>query len=529
VRRAAGPAGTAARACARAAVPAAAVAAVATLLAADVLAARAAAETGAGRREAYAEHVVGLSVTYQGWNEDRPWAKTRPGVRTTTAVVVEGGRLLTTAQMLEDATFMTADKFGRPTRARPRIAFVDPEINLALLSVDDPQFFADLKPAPLAPHTPVEETLRTVRWRNQQLESAASRVKRYLVESSYLGQVEHAFLTVQTDLDGGGWAEPVFADGRLVGITVSQDEQRARVIPVEILARFLERARRPDAYRPFPVFGALWQLNTDAALTAWLGQTGTPRGILIRQVPWGSSGCGTLKPWDILLEIDGRPIDAEGFFAHPRFGRLRFPAVFVTERAAGDTIPIRVMRGGRTLDLTMTLRPSRSGEALIPSQGWSEPPPFLIAGGLVFRELTGEYLQTWGREWSAEAPLRLVSLYSTARYAQAPDRRRIVILKGVIPSSYTIGYHGLEDLPVVSVNGVPVDSLADVDEALRSPADDYHTIVLEPNGDTREVVLDAAGLEAATDEILEEYRIPSARRLPAAPPPDPGPACPGDY
>ena len=482
----------------------------------------------AARRESYDLNVVSLSVTYQSWNEDRPWAKTRPGVRTASAVVVEGSRLLTTAQMVEDATFIQADKFGRSSRAHPRVFFVDREVDLALLAVDDPAFFADLKAAPLAEHTPTAGTLRSVRWRDQQLESAASRVKGFLVEESSLGHVEHPFLTVQTDLNAGGWAEPVFADGRLVGITVSQNEQRGRVIPIEIVARFLEKASHPGTYRPFPVFGTLWQINTDPAVAAWLGQSGEPRGILIRQVPWGSSGCGVLKPWDILLSIDGRPIDSEGFFAHPRFGQLRFPAIFVVDRVPGDVVAIQVLRSRRVIDLKMPLRAYPAAQALIPSQSGPEPPPYLVAGGLVFRELTADYLRTWGSEWPSDAPLRLIGLYNIERFAQAPERRRIILLKSVLPSSYTIGYHGLEDLPIEAVNGQAVDSLEDVVEALRRPADGLHTIVLEPNGDRREIVLDAEGMEAATAQIMEEFHVPQAVRLSASLPSDPGPPCPGD-
>ncbi len=499
-----------------------------TILIALLLSVVAVSPAAAARRESYELNVVALSVTYQGWNEDRPWAKTRPGVRNTSAVVVGGGRLLTTAQMVEDATFIQADKFGRSSRAHPRVLFVDREVDLALLAVDDPAFFADLKTAPLAEHTPTEGTLRSVRWRNQQLESAASRVKGFLVEASHLGHVEHPFLTVQTDLDAGGWAEPVFADGRLVGITVSQNEQRGRVIPIEIVARFLERAAQPATYRPFPVFGTLWQLNTDPAVAPWLGQSGEPRGILVRQVPWGSSGCGVLKPWDILLSIDGRPIDAEGFFPHPDFGQLRFPAIFVADRVPGDAVAIQVLRGGRIVDLAMTLRAYPVAQALIPSRGGPDPPSYLVAGGLVFRELTADYLRTWGSDWLSAAPLRLIGLYNIVRFAQTPERRRIILLKTVLPSSYTIGYQGLEDLPIETVNDQAIDSLEDVVEALRRPVDGLHTIVLEPNGYRREIVLDAEGMEAATKQIMDEYHIPEAMRLSAALPSDPGPPCPGD-
>jgi len=480
-------------------------------------------------REVYEQSVVALTVTYQGWDADRPWAKQRPGVRQASAVVVEGSRLLTTAQIVADATFLQADKFGRSTRANPRVEFVDPEIDLALIAVDDPAFFSDLVAAPLAALAPSEGTLRTVRWRNQQLESAASRVKRIVVESSTFTSVEHPFLTVETDLDGGGWAEPVFLEGQLVGITVSQNERRARVLPVEILARFLERAKEPATYRPFPVFGALWQLNTDPALTAWLGQVGEPRGILIRQIPWGSSACGVLEPWDILLSIDGQPIDAEGFFAHPRYGQLRFPAIFVIDRTAGEVVPIQVLRGGVSLDLRMMLRAYPAAQELIPAESGSGAPPYRIAGGLVFRELDGEYLRTWGRDWASEAPLRLLGRFNTEQNGQTPERRRIVLLTAVLPSAYTIGYHGLENLPVETVNGIVIDSIEGLNRALERPQDGFHTIVLAPNGFRREIVLEAAGLEAATAEILEEYGIPAAGRASAPLPFDPGPPCPGDY
>ena len=45
-------------------------------------------------------------------------------------------------------------------------------------------------------------------------------------------------------------------------------------------------------------------------------------GVLIRQVPWGSSACGVLEPRDILISVDGRSIDAEGFYTDPRLGQL---------------------------------------------------------------------------------------------------------------------------------------------------------------------------------------------------------------
>ncbi len=481
-------------------------------------------------RDPYGASVVGVVVSYQGWDEQRPWVKKNPGVRRGSGVVVEGKAILTTAEMVAGATLVQLETFGRATHVEAEVAAVDPECNLALLSVSASGFFDDLKPVQLAAATPTEGTLRTVRWQSQQLEASASRVKRIQVEESWYGVLEHAFLQVQTDLVSGGWGEPVFTDDHLVGLTVSQgNDQRARVIPVEVVSRFVSRARAPGGYRAFPVFGVKWQVNEDRALAAWLGQSGPPAGIVIRQVPWGSSGCGSLQPLDILLAVDGLPIDANGFVTHPSFGRVGFAQLLVERHVAGDSVPLRVLRKGHEISLSMTLRDYPVADDLIPARRWNQPPSYAIVGGLVFRELDGEYLRSWGGDWFKDAPLRLTTMYSLFAEAQTPERRRIVILSGVLPSSYNIGYQDLEEIAVAAVNGRPVASMDDLVGALGVPVDGLDTVTFEPNALRSEIVLDAASLDAATAEILKTFGISGAVRLPAAPLPDPGPACAGMF
>lgn len=479
-------------------------------------------------RDALRGGVVGLAVTFQGWDEDRPWSKTDPGSRRAVGVVVPGPFILTPARMIDDATFIQIEKFGRPTQAPTRVAFSDAEIGLALLAVDDPAFFADLRPVTLADRTPVEGTVQSVRWQDQQLESAASRVKRFRVAEAFLGRLQHAFLEVQTDMQGGGWGEPVFLEDRLVGITVAQErDQRARIVPVEILAAFLARARDPGSYRPFPVFGVKWQVNKDRALAAFLGQSGPPRGVVVRDVPWGSSGCGVIEPRDILLSIDGVEIDAEGFYTHPRLGQILFPHHLVERHAAGDEVPVTLLRAGRLVEATIRLRDNPVALALIPERRGDEPPPYVVAGGLVLRELDADYLRSWGADWLTKAPLPLLTRYYLDQDEQQPGRRRIVILASVLPSEYDIGYQDLRNLVVESVNGMPIDSIQDVAEALARPGDGFHTIAFEPNPTRREAILDAASFEDATAKALETYDIPAAIRLRSAPPPDGGPVCGG--
>jgi S1-C subfamily serine protease len=480
--------------------------------------------------ESAQSQVVRLVVTHQQWDPDRPWAKKNPKTDQPSGVIVKGPYILTTARMIADATLIQVKKYGRGAQATARPFLVDRDINLALLEVDPPDFFDDLRPCLLGRETPTRGVLRTVRWKGQQLESSASRVRRFEVHDAYLSDLAHVFLFAQTDMSAGGWAEPVFNDdGRLVGITESQDKLQARIIPAEIITKFLNQVGELDPYRGFPVFGALWQVNTNPDLAAYLGQAGEARGVLIRQIPWGSSACGVLKPRDILLSINDMPINAEGFYTHPRLGQVRFTHIFTDGHAVGDTVPLRVIREGRELNLKMTLRSYSVSLRLMPGQHGDDPPPYVVAGGLVLRELDRDYLRSWGKEWTKHAPLHLKTRYYQQRQAQRPDRRRVVLLTSVLPSPYNIGYQGLSDVVVERINDTPIDSIPDVVDAFKHPRNGFHTIVLEPYSDRREIVLDASRFDSATAEILEHYGIPAASRMPSSAPPDGGPACPGDF
>ncbi len=480
---------------------------------------------------AWADGVVSLLVTYQHWDEDRPWAKQTPDTRRANAVVLDDGRLLTTAQMVDHAVQIQLEIQGRARPVEPRIVLVDRTCNLALLQVDDAAARAEMRPVRLAERTPTSGTVRTVRWRDQQFESAASRIVRVETERAWGSRTEHAFLHMQTDMSGGGWADPVFRGNELIGLAVSQSGQRNRAIPVEILRAFLDRARRAaagESYVGVPALGVLWQINRDAGVSAYLGQEGEPRGMLIRQIPWGSSGCGVLEPRDLLLSVDGHALDAEGFYDHPRFGKLKIGHDLAVGHRPGDVVPVEVLRDGETLRLDMTLRAYPAELDLIPTRREGQP-PYVVAGGLVLRELDLQYLHTWGNDWSKNAPASLLTRYYFDQESQRPDRRRVVLLTVVLPSAYNIGYQGYRDVVIDRVNGRIVGGVADVVEALAAPLDGFHVFELSPDANGGQIVLDAATFDAATAAVLETYGVPQERFVPAEPLPELGGDCPGDF
>ena len=451
----------------------------------------------------YTRHVVQLHVTYQLHDEYQPWAKTKPAQRRAHAVLVRDGVLVTEAEMVENATLIQVEKHGEPRKVPARVLHLDRHVNLALLTVDDPGFFDDLEPARVADAVPQDRAYRTVRWKEGQLEEAASRFSRMEVFNLRTYGAQVALLVVNTDLDAGGAVEPVFHRRDLVGLTEWAKEDRAHVIPAEVIRTYLDAALDAGGYPGFGHLGLFWQENRDPGLAAHLGLTGDPRGVIIRQVHHGGSAAPILQPLDVLLSLDGHPIDADGYYEHPRYGRLKYPHILIDGHLAGDVLPLSILRDGQVLDLTLTLVPWRAPDT---------PPPYLVAGGLVFRTLDLDYLQAW-KDWTQKAPRRLVTYWDLQRHAQTPDQRRIVLLTYVLPDPYNIGYHDVNNVAVARVNGHPVDSIADVAAAFDQPIDGFHVIEMMPNGTRHEIVLDAGTFEEATVRILESYGIPEGERL----------------
>ncbi len=460
----------------------------------------------------YAKHVVALSVTYQTWNEDRPWAKNNPSRRVASAVVVEGPLLLTRAHIVADATLIHVERDGNSRPWPARVVHVDPEIDLALLDVEDPAFFDGLAPAAMARGVPTGGSVTSVRWNKRQLEAGNSRVSTVMVASNRYGNVEHHYLQVRTDLEGGGWAEPVFRGKALIGVTSSQESQRARVLPIEIIRAYLDRVGEPGGYRGFPHLDVVWQNNQDRALTDFLRFPGDPRGVLIRRTRRGGSSCGTLQERDILLSLDGHEIDATGNFDHPRYGKLRFTQIAIEGRRAGDRIPATVWRDGQEQAVTIELRTYPSEARLIPWRRDNRAPPYIVAGGLIFRLLDGAFLRTWGSSWDENGPTGLVTRYHLQTHGQTPEQRRLVIISSVLPDRYNLGYHDVSNIVVESVNGRSVDSIEDVAASFAASDDGFHVVRLEPNSERVELVLDATTYAEASERILTAYGVPQAMR-----------------
>jgi len=458
-----------------------------------------------------ARQLVTVRVTYQRWNEYRPWQKAQPGHRRFFGIVLSDHRILVMADYLQDATLIQVEKFDRPPRYPARIIHTDPQVNLALITVDRPGFFDDLKPMDVASQLQGNR-FRCASWQSGQLIMASCRFSHVASRRNYTPYFRYPGLYFITDLKNGGRGEPLLdQENKLAGITIRQSNNQMVVVPSSVIQTYLKAVAMP-VYPKFAQIGVGWQFNRGPAQSKYLGLKGSPRGIRIQSVQAEGSAAGVLKPNDLLLELDGHAIDCKGDYRHPLYGWLDFKLILNDGHLAGDVISAKVLRDGKELTLKMPLKNIPPSADLIPMTRHNQPPPYLLAGGLVFRELDVPYLRAWGDRWQEEIPA-LFRINLEMNGQKQGENRRLIVLTDVFPDQYNLGYHDLSQLIVTKVNGKTIRSIADMEAAFHHPVGDFHVIELLPGFNLSKIILDAKTFDVATKRIMKTYQIPMRIRL----------------
>jgi len=141
----------------------------------------------------------------------------------------------------------------------------------------------------------------------------------------------------------------------------------------------------------------------------------------------------------------------------------------------------------------------------VPMATYDQDPDFLIVGGLVFQPLTDSYLKSWGNDWKRRAPFRLSYFRNEP---STKDRPGLVLLSQVLPDPYNIGYQDQKGLVVDKVNGLRINRLSDLREALDKPVSGSQIIEFVQSDSLRKMVLAAGDAEReATARVLKRYGI----------------------
>lgn len=461
--------------------------------------------------------VARISTTQQAWNQRQPWEKLSPGKRRSLGVIVAGNKVVTTAEMAADATYIELESPDGRRIAPAKVIAVDYEANLALLGPEDAEgekFFAGTKPLQIAARPKPGDKLEILQVEENGTPLVTTGgVQSIDVVSNFLpGQF---FLTYEVKASmqsaANSFSLPVLRGNKLAGILTSYDskDQISDVTATDIIARFVQEASDGD-YAGFPSLGINISRTEDSNFRTWLKLPEDGGGLYVSNVRAGSAAeKAGIKKGDVILSIDGHDIDRLGYFEDEHYGRLYWSHLVRGAKSSGDKVAMDLMRDGQPQKIEAQLDRRDEKDQLVPAYAFGKGPAYLVKGGLIFQELTRPYLETYGEEWAQRAPLALLDVYENPQKYESRGRR-IVLLSGVIPTPATVGYERLNDLIVKKVNGKDIKDVKSLAEAFRDPGPEgLHSIEFDDEKFT--LNLDEAASSAVDNQLVKRGLSPLSR------------------
>ena len=444
--------------------------------------------------------VVKVFSTIRRPDVARPWSKAAPIEATGSGVVIEGKRILTNAHVVAYASQVEVQGNQSGDKISATVEAVDPGIDLAVLKLEDDSFFDKRPPLPRASILPqIKDPVLAYGFPTGGTTLSITRGIVSRIEFVSYG-ISTSGLRIQIDaaINPGNSGGPAISDDRMIGLAFSHlanAENISYIIPNEEIDLFL-KDMADGHYDGKPALYDALQTLENPALRGYLKLDPAVKGMIVNHPDEGVKN-NPLKQWDVITRIGDTDVDDDGMVKVSEDLRVSF-AYLVQKIAHDGTVPLTLVRASKKLTVQMPVPQHRP---LLIDGLKGDYPSYFIYGPVVFERATIESLSLL-RPHLGLSPL-------LARLGEPPgeDRQELVIISSpLFPHALSKGYSNPSGGIVTTVNGVVVQSLAQLVAFLRDLKDEY--VVLDFDGRAGEgLVFPRAQMVAATEEILTDNGV----------------------
>jgi S1-C subfamily serine protease len=458
--------------------------------------------------------VVQIINAYQEPNWAAPWIFDVPHYASGTGFLIAGNRIMTNAHVVAWAKQLLVRKYHDPQPYFATVEFVAQDVDLAVLKIDDPNFYQGMKPLDFGPLPKVRSGVITYGFPagGEQISYTRGVVSRIEVES-YVHIGNRAFLAVQTDaaINPGNSGGPVIQDDKVVGVAfegLPGLQSTGYFIPTLIIHHFLDDIA-DGHYDGVPEAGLRIATLENPAFRRMLKlPEGSKRGVRVDQILDLPGTQALIKPNDVIMQVRDYPVDDDATITYE--GNTVGVSVAFDMPQSGETLPLKIWRDGQMLDIDLPVKVYTDDYA----QGnqYDVLPRYYIYGGLVFTTLSLDYLKTFGADWSESVGRELI--YELAyRHIEDPAhwRPEPVVLASILDHSVNANFSVRGQAMVDTINGMRIERLSDVPKAFAAGTGPDAIIDFLP--DHHFEVLRKDDAEKALPEILDTYQVPAQSRL----------------
>jgi len=453
--------------------------------------------------------VLRIEVATQNPDYQAPWNAGRFSGGIGTGFIIGKNRILTNAHVVSNARRILITVYGSPKKYPASVDFIAHDCDLALLSVED---FTDLEKFPTFEFGPVPALESQVRVIGYPVGGDRLSVTRGVVSRIDFQPYSHSradsHLVVQIDaaINPGNSGGPVVQDDMVVGVAfqgLRQADNTGYIIPTPVINRFLKDIE-DGKYDNYAELGVTEFPIHNPAMRKAIGLQNDGIGVLVTNVIPTSSSDGTLKPGDILMALDGKPVDSAGMITID--GEDVNLNEVVERKFAGDKLSIRFLRDGSWNDVEITLKPLTWSRMY--AIQYEQTPRYIVFAGMVFQPLDTNLFAT--SKFTDVTIRRLFTDYVPKGLFE--KHKDIVVLTRVESDPITAHLEGFTGLVVDKINGTEVRDLAHAHELL-TPKEAPEFFTIELFGGARPIVIPAASVAPANERVMRNYDIKSLENL----------------
>ncbi len=453
--------------------------------------------------------VLRIEVATQIPDYETPWNSGRFSGGSGSGFIIGKNKILTNAHVVSNARRVLITIHGSPVKYPATVDFIAHDCDLALLSVGN---FKDFEAFPTFEFGEVPTLESQVRVIGYPIGGERLSVTRGVVSRIDFQPYSHSradsHLAVQIDaaINPGNSGGPVVQDGKVVGVAfqgLRQADNTGYIIPTPVIRRFLKDIE-DGKYDHYADLGISEFPLHNLAMRKALGLPDDGKGVLITNVVPTSASDGTLKPGDIVMSLDGKPVDSAGMVTID--GENINLNEIVERKFAGDKVAVRFLREGAWNEVNIELKPLPW--ARMYAIEYEKKPRYIVFAGLVFQPLDTNLFAT--AKFENVTVRRLYTDYVPKGLFQ--KHKDVVVLTRVESDPVTSQLENFSGYAVNKINGVEVTDLKQAHELLHpKEAPEFH--IIELFGASRPVVIPSAAVKAANQRVAANYGIARMENL----------------
>jgi len=453
--------------------------------------------------------VLRIEVATQNPDYETPWNSGQFSGGIGTGFLIGKNKILTNAHVVSNGRRLLITVHGSPTKYTAKIDFIAHDCDLALLSVEDFSDFESFPAFSFGDVPPLESQVRVIGYPvgGERLSVTRGVVSRIDFQPySHTRSDSHLIVQIDAAINPGNSGGPVLQDGKVVGVAfqgLRQADNTGYIIPTPVIRRFLKDIE-DGKYDPYAELGVSDFPLHNPAMRKALGLPNDGKGVLVDDVIPTSSSDGIIKPGDVLMALDGSPIDSAGM-VNVDGSNVDLNEI-IERKYVGDKVVVKFLRGGEMNEVTVTLKPLTWAQMY--SIQYDKSPRYVVFAGLVFQPLDTNLFAA--AKFTDTTVRRLYTDYVPKGLFQ--KHRDVVVLSRVESDPVTSQLDGFAGFAVEKINGVEVTDLKHAYQLLHPETPpEFH--VIELFGASRPVVIPSAKVEEANQRVSRNYGIASMSNL----------------